>query len=234
MSSWGNNDNSANAPYWAVNSTIVNATNVKTNYSAPTADNVALLYANTTADVYTVGETIGLFAVDTNEASVNGKTHSGWVLRTTGSGGRANRVQEEVLVAISSFNGDNEDTTYQDAIVTITSQPSTLQGPVSAASANTVSFSVTAAITTGNTSAPLTYQWQVNNNSGGVWVGIDPGTGVTTGQPTEMTKTGANTATLVLDPTGTASNNFVFRCVVTATGTGATATSANGRLLITT
>ena len=24
MSSWGNNDNAANAPYWAVNSTIMN------------------------------------------------------------------------------------------------------------------------------------------------------------------------------------------------------------------
>ena len=102
MSSWGKYDNAANAPYWAVNSTIVNATNVKNNYAAPTADNVARLFANTTADVYTVGETIGLFGVDTNEASVNGKTHSGWVLRTTGSGGRANRVQEEVLVAISN------------------------------------------------------------------------------------------------------------------------------------
>jgi hypothetical protein len=47
-----------------------------------------------------------------------------------------------------------------------------------------------------------------------------------------MTKSGANTATLTLDPTGTAANNYVFRCVVTAAGTGATATSANGRILI--
>jgi hypothetical protein len=235
MSSHGKYDNAANAPYWAVNSTIVNATNVKANYSAPTADNVALLYANTTADVYTVGETIGLFGVDANEINVDGKVaHQGWVLRTTGSGGRAGRVQQEVLVAMSSFDTDGEDTVYQDAVVSITSQPSTLQGPVSAASANTVSFSVVAAITAGNSSAPLTYQWQVNNNSGGTWVGIDPGTGVTSGQPPNMTKTGANTATLVLDPTGTAANNFVFRCVVTATGTGASATSANGRILITT
>lgn len=235
MSSHGKYDNAANAPYWAVNSTIVNATNVKANYSAPTADNVARLYANTTADVYTVGETIGLFGVDANEINVDGKAaHQGWVLRTTGSGGRAGRVQQEVLVAISNFNGDDEDTVYQDAVVSITSQPSTLQGPVSAASANTVSFSVVAAITAGNSSAPLTYQWQVNNNSGGTWVNIDPGTNVTSGQPLNMTKTGANTATLVLDPTGTTANNFVFRCVVTATGTGASATSANGRILITT
>jgi hypothetical protein len=67
------------------------------------------LYANTTANVYTVGETIGLFAVDTQETTVRGTTGTGWVLRTTGSGGRANRVQEELLVAISSFvTGDGD------------------------------------------------------------------------------------------------------------------------------
>ena len=72
MSSWGNNDNAANAPYWAVNSTIVNAAGVKASAAAPTAANVALLYGNTTADVYTSGETIGLFGVDAQEADVAG------------------------------------------------------------------------------------------------------------------------------------------------------------------
>ena len=235
MSSWGNNDNSANAPYWAVNSTIVNHADVKSVAAAPTAANVAILYANTQAGAYTTGQTIGLFGVDSEEASTSNKVHSGWVLRTTGSGGRANRVQEEVLVAMSSFgNGgsDAEDTVYKDAIITISAQPTTVIGPVNQATAQTATFSVTASITSGNTAAPLTYQWQVNNNSGGSWVNIDAGTGVTTGQPGNMTKTGANTATLVLDPTGTTANNYVFRCVVTATGTGATATSANGRILI--
>jgi hypothetical protein len=238
MSSWGNNDNAANAPYWAVNSTIVNATNVKANYAAPTADNVARLYANTTADVYTVGETIGLFMVDSNEQQVqqsNGTppAHAGWNLKTTGSGGRAGRVTWETLVAQSQILSDNnsDDTVLPDTIITITSQPATLRGPVNAASAQTATFSVTAAVTSGAV-VPLTYQWQVNNNSGGTWVNIDPGTGVTSGQPGDMAKTGANTATLVLDPSGITANNFVFRCVVTAAGTGATATSANGRILI--
>jgi hypothetical protein len=239
MSSHGNYDNAANAPYWAVNSTIVNATNVKANYSAPTAANVALLYGNTTSDVYTAGETIGLFMVDANEQDAQEAlgtppAHKGWNLKTTGSGGRAGRVQWETLVALALGSSDNndDDTTLPDSVITITSQPSTLQGPVSAASANTVEFSVTAAITAGASSA-LSYQWQVNNNSGGTWVDIDTGTGVTTGQPGQMTKTGANTATLTLDPTGTSANNFVFRCVVIAAGTGASATSANGRILIT-
>jgi hypothetical protein len=230
MSSWGNNDNAANAPYWAVNSTV--APN-NPDHAAPDAANVALLFANTTADAYTTGETIGLFALNNNEAEVERRgTHTGWVLRTTGSGGRAGRVQEEVLVALTTVTGDNEDGVYQDAIITITSQPATLRGPVDQASAQTTTFSVSAEITTGNTAAPLTYQWQVNNNTGGSWVNIPAGTNVTTGQPGNMTKSGATTATLTLDPTGTTANNFVFRCVVTATGTGATATTANGRILI--
>lgn len=239
MSSHGNYDNAANAPYWAVNSTIVNATNVKNNNAAPTAANVALLYGNTTSGVYTTDETIGLFMVDQNEMDVqesNGTppAHKGWNLKTTGSGGRAGRVTWETLVALSEVNSDSntDDTVLPDSIITITSQPATVRGPVSAASANTVSFAVTAAVTSG-ASVGLSYQWQVNNNSGGSWVNIDPGTGVTTGQPTQMTKTGANTATLVLDPTGTAANNFVFRCVVTNSDAGASATSANGRILIT-
>ena len=225
MSSWGNNDNAANAPYWAVNSTIVNATNVKNNYSAPTADNVARLYANTTADVYTVDETIGLFAVDTNEASVNGKTHSGWVLRTTGSGGRANRVQEEVLVAISSFNGDDEDTTYQDAIITISTNPSA--NTVQFGGGNTASFTVVASITTGNTAAPLTYQWQRSATLGGSYVNVSNGT------PANTTYSGGTGATLTVTPTFTDANNNYYRVTVSATGTGASTTSTPVKLTVT-
>mgnify|MGYP003704490047 CR=1 FL=1 len=235
MSSWGKYDNAANAPYWAVNSTIVNAANTKIYASAPTEANVALLFGNTSANVYTQGETIGLFGVDANEVAVDGDVaHTGWVLRTEGSGGRAGRVQQEVLVAMSGFDTtvDNDDTAYADSQVTISVQPTSLIGPVSQATAQTATFSVTAGITKGNTAAPLSYQWQVNNNSGGSWVNITGGTGVTGGQPGNMTKTGATTATLVLDPTGTTANNYVFRVIVTATDTGATATSSNGRIWI--
>jgi hypothetical protein len=224
MSSWGNNDNAANAPYWAVNSTIVNAADVKANYSAPTADNVALLYANTTADVYTVGETIGLFAVDANEASVSGK-NSGWVLRTTGSGGRAGRVQEEVLVSISNFNGDNEDTTYQDAIITISTAPSA--NTVQFGGGRVASFTVGASITTGNTAAPLTYQWQRSATLGGSYVNVSNGT------PANTTYSGGTGATLTVTPTFTDANNNFYRVTVSATGTGASTTSTPVRLTVT-
>jgi hypothetical protein len=69
MSSWGKNDNAANAPYWAVNSTIAPD---NPNRARPTAANVALLYGNTTPDVYTTGKTIGLFMVDSAEEHAGG------------------------------------------------------------------------------------------------------------------------------------------------------------------
>lgn len=238
MSSWGNYDNAANAPYWAVNSTIVNAADVKAVAAAPTAANVELLYGNTTSDVYTTGETIGLFMVDQNEQAVlevNGTpaAHKGWNLRTVGSGGRAGRVQLETLVALSTVASDNnsDDSVLPDTVITILEQPVSLRGPVNSASAQTTTFSVSAAITAG-ADVPLSYQWQVNNNSGGSWVNINAGTNITTGQPGDMIKSGANTATLTLDPTASTANNYVFRVIVSATNTGASVTSSNGRILI--
>lgn len=235
MSSHGNYDNAANAPYWAVNSALVSG---YPSHSAPTAANVAFLYGNTTSNVYTTGETIGLFMVDAYEEQVketgdNHPAHTGWNIKIDGQGGRAGRTTWETLVALSSVNSDNnsDDTVLPDSVITISVQPATVQ-TVSAISGDTLTYSVTAAITAG-ASVPLSYQWQVNNNSGGTWVDMPAGTGVTSGQPGQMTKTGANTATLVVDPTGTAANNYVFRCVVTAADTGATAISANGRILIT-
>jgi hypothetical protein len=76
MSSWGNFDASSNAPYWSA--AAVNR--------APTAAQAALLYGNTTVDAYGTGEIDGLFAVDSNEAIVDGNVGTGWVLRKTGTG----------------------------------------------------------------------------------------------------------------------------------------------------
>jgi hypothetical protein len=244
MSSWGNKDAAANTPFWAT--AAVNL--------APTSSNAAALFENTTADYFAVdlenggtrfeNETVGLFGVDAAEiqASSGGHgsgAHTGWVLRTTGSGGRAGRVQQETLVALSNFTTDNnggDDALYPDAVITVTN-PTALRGPISAASSANVSFSVVGTSVVPST-ATLSYQWQVNNNSGGTWVNIDAGTNVSTGQPGQMTKSGATTATLVLDPTGTSANNYVFRAVITATnpgitGSSATAYSSNGRILIT-
>jgi hypothetical protein len=229
MSSWGNYDAASNVPYWS-------AASVKL---APTAVNAAALYQDTTANDFITGATVGVFAVDDPEGIVNAKAaHAGWVLRTTGSGGRAGRIQQETLAVISKFKSDNntDDTVYPDAVITI-SQPATLRSVVANTSAaNVVTYSVSGTTVTPS-SATLTYQWQVNNNAGGTWVNIDNGTDVSTGQPGGSHKTGANTASLSIAPTDTTANNYVFRCVITATNAGitnssATAYSANGRILI--
>jgi len=85
MSSWGNNDNAANAPYWAVNSTIVNVADVKSVAAAPTAANVALLYGNTTSGVYTTNATIGLFLVDAAESGAGSDNVTAVSVSTGGS-----------------------------------------------------------------------------------------------------------------------------------------------------
>ena len=83
MSSWGNNDNAANAPYWAVNSTIA-PDNPK--YARPSAANVAILYGNTTPNVYTTGKTIGLFLVDSTEIYAGSDNITGVSLIQGGTG----------------------------------------------------------------------------------------------------------------------------------------------------
>jgi hypothetical protein len=223
MSSWGNNDNAANAPYWAVNSTIVNAADVKAVAAAPTAANVALLYGNTTADVYTTGQTIGLFSVDAQESLVTHAQHTGWVLRTTGSGGRAGRVQNEVLVALSGVTGDGDAQQYANVSIT-------LSGPADAAVlanatyyANVATFSVTPSLV-GNTSATLTYQWQYN--SGSAWANIPANT-------VPMQYSGATSSVLYARPGTTANNATKYRVVVTAADQGVSATSANAVITVT-
>ena len=83
MSSWGNNDNAANAPYWAVNS-IINHNATST--SAPSAANVALLYGNTQFQAYTQDTTVGLFLVDAAETTSGGDKVVDISLSNQGSG----------------------------------------------------------------------------------------------------------------------------------------------------
>jgi hypothetical protein len=231
MSSWGNNDNAANAPYWAVSSAIMN-TAVEVHGAAPSAANVAKLYANTTADAYITGETIGLFGLDSQEVGAlegtsHRGTHTGWVLRTTGSGGRAGRIQEEVLVAMSGMNGDGDAQTYANVTITLTG-PSNGTVVAGSANANVITFSVSPTLA-GNTSAALTYQWQVNNNSGGTWVDMANGNNP---QPGGVRKSGVATNTVSITPWNTTANGYVFRCVVTAADEGVVAYSSNGQITI--
>ena len=225
MSSWGTNDNAANAPYWAVNSTIVNAADVKAVASAPTAANVALLYGNTTADVYTTNATIGLFAVDAQEALATHAQHSGWVLRTTGAGGRAGRVQNEVLVALSNVIGDGDAQQYANVTISLAALTDASVLANATYYANTVSFTVTPTLV-GNTAATLTYQWQYVPSEGGAWANVPANT-------VPIRHDGRTGATLFAMPGTTANTGSKYRVIVTAADQGVSATSANAVITIT-
>ena len=91
MSSWTNVDEAAGAPLWSV------AAIRKT----PSTANRTDLFNDTTADNFITGQTIGLFNFKDSETQSGAVAHVGWNLKTTGSGGRASRVQYECLVALT-------------------------------------------------------------------------------------------------------------------------------------
>jgi len=99
MALWSNTDANTSAPVFAVASGLGVSANGFT------------LYANTQADAFVTGLNVGVFGVDTTEIGLANNTtqksaHAGWVLRTEGSGGRAGRIQTEVIVAMGSMTGD--------------------------------------------------------------------------------------------------------------------------------
>ena len=199
MALWSNTDANTSVPKFAPS--LVSLEN--------TQDNSNLLFSNTTADAFVTGETIGVFGVDTNEqqATTTSKGgHAGWVLRTTGSGGRSGRVHVETLVAMGSMSSDAEDVVYPDYRITITSQPQAANN----AAAGSVTFDVTAAtVPTGGT---LSYQWYVDENGSGTMASLS----------------GETAATLELDNIAT---DNLYRVVVSVTG-GADVTSSNAALTI--
>ena len=92
MSSWTNVDEAAGAPLWAT------AAIRKETSTANRTD----LFNDTTADNFISGVTIGLFNFKDSETQSGAVSHVGWNLKTTGSGGRASRVQYECLVALTN------------------------------------------------------------------------------------------------------------------------------------
>jgi hypothetical protein len=223
MPAWGNYDNAANTPLWSTAAVKV----------APTRVNTANLFQNTTVGywedalpnggVRLANTAVGIFGVDKFEADVNAQgAHTGWVLRTVGTGGRAGRVTQEVLVAMSDMITDNTSPVYPDATITISSQPGSNTANLTVG--NTATFRVTASITEGNTAAPLTYQWFAANGISNTY------STVTNGTPANTTYSGGTSAALVVTPTFTNADNWYYRVVVSATGTEATANSTPAKL----
>jgi hypothetical protein len=206
MSSPGNYDNSANVPLWVA--ATVNLT--------PDSANAVSMFDNTTPDAFITGQTIGIFGVDDNEAITN-KIGSGWVKRTTGSGGRAGRVTQEVLSTSTSMNLDAEDVVYKDTIITITTQPA--NGSAVPGNGNTITYSVVAS---GTGSAALNYYWQFNNGS--VWANTATQALLFSNNTTAILTANAALAT---------ANTYKVRAIVNANGTGAAAAiSSNATITI--
>lgn len=207
MPLWGKNDE-------ASNSTIFAPTSVKL---APNTDNRDNLFDNTTADAFITGVTVGQFGVDANEVAANpGISHTGWVLRTAGSGGRAGRVMTEVLVAGGIGTDASDDVAMPDYVIRVSTQSvNTTIDATSNADNTGVIFVVAATQPAGGT---ITYRWQANTGSG--FVNAAAGT------------TGNTTANLTVQ-----ANSFTtgdqFRVLMQVTG-GANVTSSAAVLTINT
>jgi len=112
MSSWSSSDAYTSAPLWALSQ--VNKAPTLANMGPVDSAAVDLLFKNEEANDFITGVTVGLFNYTASEMSsghtaADGSTqvkalgaHQGWILRTTGSGGRANRIQSETLVCLTT------------------------------------------------------------------------------------------------------------------------------------
>ena len=98
MASWGITDAHTAAPLWAL--AYVNRAPVVTNMGPVDSALVEFLFENAEPDDYITGKTVGLFNFTSNQVLAG--THQGWVLKTTGSGGRSSRVTGETLVCLTS------------------------------------------------------------------------------------------------------------------------------------
>lgn len=209
MSQWKNDDSAANSVLWGV-----------TQYNkAPNTANRNAFFGNTTANAYSNGITVGQFGVDTSEmaatrqARENRPAHAGWVNRIVGSGGRAGRIQHEVLVAMGSMTGDAEDAAFPDRTIVISTQP--LANSANTTAAGLATFRVVAAtVPTGGT---LTYAWTFAN-----------GDTITAGS-----NVGVTTAANLVINSAAQTANASYKVAISSTGAD-TVTSSNATLTITT
>lgn len=103
------------------------------------------------------------FGADVDETNATaGIDHSGWVLRTEGTGGRTGRTTFETLVAMGSMSADGDSVvSTQTRTITITVQPQ----DASVTDGDPVTFTVAASVSPAGSST-LAYQWQVNDGGG--------------------------------------------------------------------
>lgn len=163
------------------------------------------------------GDITKVFGVDTAEIDAERSqgtpvTHAGWIRRTEGSGGRAGRVFNEVLVAMGSMTGDLEDVKIQDLNIVIGTQPASKT--VTAGEATTFAV-VASTVPSGGT---ISYNWQVSTD-GDTW-----------GNASGGVYSNNTTATLAISDT-TGLDGYQYRVQLSATG-ATTVTSAAATLTL--
>lgn len=214
MAQWGVNDAASNSVLWGVSQ-------LKKTANTTTRD---ALFGNTTADAYISGTTIGQYAVDTNEiaAQQGGVAHTGWVLRTTGTGGRAGRVMTEVLVA-GRIAADAEDVAYPDYRLTFGAQPANASG--NSGADESVTFGSYAVSTPAGASISLLWQYTTDPGNTETWATTVGVTGLSGQTSNTLTVNTASFATGSGDGT-------LFRLQASATG-ATTNTSSSATLTVT-
>ena len=213
MSSWGNNDNAANAPRWAVTTSAIS---LKAN-----SNNVSLLFGNTTPNAFRSNLTMGLYGLDANNiAGIHGAAPGvGWVLEIKRTVGGVVRTTWEVLVATNSMLGGGSSPANPNTYITITTQPASNSAVHGVG--NTVTFYVVAS--SSNPSDPLVYNWYYANT-----------TGIYTPTSGNTAFTGNTSNTLVVNATTVANNGLTVFCSITSpAGNAATQNSSIATVTIT-
>jgi len=229
MSSWGNNDNAANAPYWSVSS-VINHNNIGA--FAPTAANTALLYGNTQFQAYTQDTTVGVFMVDATETTAGGDNVTDVSLSNQGSG-----YVEAPSVTFSGGGGSSAAATASIAAgkvsnITIsnvgsayTSDPTVaIQVPVLTVPVGQVVTANSTIMYTGHAQAngaAVVFNWNGSANIGGLLNGTTYYVAPQTADKFSLSSTAANAANnvvITLSTTGGAGQYFTIVSGVRATG----------------
>ena len=234
MSSWGNNDNAANAPYWAVR-TVINHN--ATSAARPSAANVALLYGNTQFQAYTQDTTVGLFMVDATEMSAGGDNVTDVSLINYGSGyveapgvSFSNGGGSSAAASATISGGKVSNITITNTGSGYTSNPTvTIQVPVLTITTGQVVTANDTIMYTGHSQAngaAVLYNWNGSANIGGLLNGTTYYVAPVDANRFKVSTTAANAAnniTIDLTTTGGAGQYFTI-----VAGVGATAVSDRG------
>lgn len=216
MAQWGKTDDAASSVLWAA---------AQLNKEGTTTDRTNL-FGNTTSGAFVAGQVVGQFGVDESEARAlrlgagPKVAHPGWILRREGTGGRAGRITNETLVAMSSMSSDaSDDTAFPDAFISITLQP--VNDTANSSGDEVATFTVGAQASPAGT---LTYLWYYTTDPGNTAsFATTLAVGGFSGQTTATLSADANTIT----------DGTLLRVVVSSVGVNS-ANSDNAELTVTT